>query len=106
MNARFPVSIHIAMTLAAETIALREIDQLPIEQPQLIPIFCIMAIEAPPHGLGMVKLDVGMFVFEFPLLEVRFHGGMAVTAWENAFSQRGRRHGKLLHRKGSYTECQ
>ena len=58
MNACFPVFILRAMTFAAESVALREVYELPIIKSQFITIFCVVAVETPPHCLGMMKLDL------------------------------------------------
>jgi hypothetical protein len=79
MNTRSPVSINRPMTFATEPVAFREVYEFPIIKPQLISVFCIVTIEAPSHGLGMMKLDLRVFFFQFPFFSIYLHGGMAVA---------------------------
>ncbi len=88
------------MTFAAESIALREIDQFSVEKSKLIPVLCIMTVETPSHGFSMMELDVRMFFFEFSLFWVHLHGGVTIAARKHAFSNRRRRDGKLLKSHG------
>jgi len=86
-----PVPEDISMTFSAEPIALGKVDHLPIIQSQLISISCIVAVEAPTHGLGMMQLDRSMFVLEISFLSVDFHGRMTITAGKHSFGEgRGR----------------
>jgi len=101
MDARLPISIDVAMTLSAESIALGEIDQFSVEKPEFVPIFGLVAVEAPSHGLGMVKLDVRVFFLELPPLPIDLHGSMAVAAGKDPFRKGRRGDWKLLHRHGS-----
>ena len=78
------------MTFAAEPVTLREIDQFPVEEPKLIPLLCIVAVKTPSHALGVVELDIRVFVFEFPFFPIHFHGGMAVTTREHPLCNRRR----------------
>jgi hypothetical protein len=91
MNACLPVFILGAMTFAAEAIAFCEVDQISVIKPQLVPILRIMAVEAPSHRFGMMKLDIRVLFFQDPLLSIYFHGRMAVAAREHSFSHRRRR---------------
>jgi hypothetical protein len=94
MNARPPISVLGAMTLPAESIALREVYKLPIVEPQFISISYIMTIETPSHGLGMMKLNLSVFFFQFPFFSIYLHGGMAVTTGKHSLC-----HGKRSNRK-------
>jgi hypothetical protein len=78
------------MAFAAKAIAFREVDQMSIIEPQLIPILRIMAIQTPSHGFGMMELDIRVFFFQFSLLSIRLHGGMAIAAGKHSFGHRGR----------------
>ncbi len=98
----FPVSIHGAVTFAAEPIALREIDELSIIKPELVAILCIVAVEAPSHALCMVELDVRMFFLEFPLFRIDLHAGMAVAARKEPFCNGRRSDRKLFDRYGKW----
>ncbi len=89
VNAGSPVSVKVAVALTAEFVTLGEIEELSIVKPQFIPIFCIVAIETPPHGFGMVYLDGGMLVLQLPFLPVHIHRTMAVAAGEHAFGEGG-----------------
>jgi hypothetical protein len=60
MDPSLPVSVNTSMTFAAESVAFSKLDQFPIEESQSIAIPRIMTIKAPPHGLRMVQLDMGM----------------------------------------------
>ena len=100
VNACFPVSIDVSMTFTAKSVTLREIDEFPGKQPQFIPVFCIVAVETPSHKLGVMKLDVRMFVLKFPSLEIRFHGSMAVAARKHSLCNRRWSYGELLGRLG------
>jgi len=91
VKTRLPIFIDISVAFATEAIAFREVDQISIIKPQLIPILRIVAIETPSHRFGMMKLDVGVFIFQDSLLSIHFHGSMAVAAGEHSFSHR-RRH--------------
>jgi hypothetical protein len=96
VNARLPISVLRPMTFATEPVALSEVDQFTIIKSQFIPVFCIVAIQAPSHRFSMMELDICMFLFQFPLFSVHLQGGMAVTAGENAFCKRWRGHGEIL----------
>jgi len=58
MDTSPPIPVLGPMTFATEPITLGEVNQLPVVKPNFISISYIMAIEAPPHGLGMMKLDL------------------------------------------------
>ena len=90
MNTGPPISILRSMTLAAEPIAFREIDQIAVKEPQLVPIPGIMAVETPSHRFGMMELDIGVFFFQFPLLSIHLHGGMTVAARVQSLGHRRR----------------
>ena len=62
MNAGLPVFVLWPMALPAEPVAFREVNEFSIINPQFVSIFCIMTVEAPPHGLRMMQLDLGMFI--------------------------------------------
>jgi hypothetical protein len=96
MDTCLPVSVDIPVTFAAEPVALGEIDEFSVKKPKFVSIFCIVAVEAPSHGLGVMELNVRVFVFEFPLFPIDLHRGMTVTAGEYSLCQRRRRNRKLL----------
>jgi hypothetical protein len=86
------------MTFTTEPIALGEVYQLPIEQSQFISIFCFVAVETPPHRLGMMKLDLCMFFFQFPFVPIHLQGGMAVAAGKHSLCHWGRSNRELFAR--------
>ncbi len=88
VNSCLPVSINVSMAFAAKSVTLCEIDEFPGEKPEFIPVFCIVAVETPSHKLGVMKLDVRMFVRKLPFLEIRFQGGMAVAARKHSLCNR------------------
>jgi hypothetical protein len=90
MNAGLPVSIDIAMALAAEPVTHRERDEFSIVKPQFIPVTCVMAIETPSQVLRMVKRDLRMLFFELPPFSIYFHGGVTATTGKYPFRQGGR----------------
>jgi hypothetical protein len=96
MNACFPVLVDRTMAFTTELVAFRKINQLSVIESQFIPIFCIMAVKTPSHGLRMMQLDLRMFLFQLSLFPVDLHGGMAVAAGEDAFGHRGRSNRELL----------
>ena len=63
VNACLPVPIKVAMAFTAEPIAFGKINELSIEESKFVPIFCIVAVETPSHGLGVVEFYLGMFFF-------------------------------------------
>jgi len=44
----------------------------------------------------MFQFDLGVFFFQFSLLPVHLHKGMALAAWVNSWGKRRRRNGKLF----------
>jgi hypothetical protein len=96
MDTCLPISIDISVTFTAKPVALGEIDEFSVKKPKFVSIFCIVAVEAPSHGFRVMKLDVRVFVFEFPLFPIDLHRGMTVAAGEHSLCQRGRRNRKLL----------
>jgi hypothetical protein len=36
----------------------------------------------------MMELDISMFLFQFPLLLIYLHGGVAAAAWKHTFCHR------------------
>ncbi len=102
MDTSFPVSIHGAVTFAAQPIALRKIDELSIIKLELVAILCIVAVEAPSHALCMMELDVRMFFLEFPLFRIDLHAGMTVAAGKESFGNRRRSDRKLFDRYGKW----
>jgi hypothetical protein len=96
MDACLPVSVDIPVTLAAEPVTLGEIDELTVVKPEFIPVFCLMAIDAPSKVFTMMKDDIRMLVFEFPFFPIDLHRGMTVAAGEHSFRKRRRRNRKLL----------
>jgi hypothetical protein len=90
MNPRSPIPVLRPMTFAAKLIALCEFYEFPIIKSQLISVFNIVTVEAPSHGLGMMKLDLGVFFFQFPFFSICLHGGMAVATGEHSLCH-GRR---------------
>jgi hypothetical protein len=107
VNAGFPVSVDISVTFPAEPVTLRKINEFPVKKPEFIPVLCIMAVEAPSHGLGMMEFDAGVLVLEVPFFPVDLHGSMTVTAGKHPLCYGGRRDGKLFrcHGRGNKKEC-
>jgi hypothetical protein len=98
MNTRSPVSINRPMTFATEPVAFREVYEFPIVKPQLISVFCIVTIEAPSHGLGMMKPGLCVFFFQFPFFSIYLHGGMAVATGKHSLCYGRRSHRELFAR--------
>jgi hypothetical protein len=96
MDARLPVPINVAVAFPAEPVAFRKVDKLSIEEPQFISIFSIVTVEAPPHRLCVMELDIGMLFLELSLLRDDFHRGVAVTAGKHPLCHRERGNGKLF----------
>ncbi len=94
-----PIFIDITVAFATEAIAFSKVDQVSIIEPQLIPILRVVAIETPSHRLSVMKLDIGVFFFQYPLLSIHFHTSMAVAARKQSFGHR-RRHVFLNDRQG------
>jgi hypothetical protein len=84
------------MTFATEPVALREIYELPIVQPQFIPVLTVVAIEAPSHRVRVMELDIRVVIFKFPLFEVHLHRGMTIAAGKHPFCHRRRGNRKLF----------
>ena len=91
MDTCLPVIILRAMTFAAESVALCEIYEVTIIKPQFIAVSCIVAVETPSHGFGMMKLDIRVLFFQDSLRSIHFHGRVAVAAGEHSFGHRRRR---------------
>ncbi len=100
VDTRFPIAIDVAVTLSAEPIALGEIDQFSVEKAEFVPIVGVVAVEAPPHGLGVVEFDVYVLLFEFSSFSIDLHAGMAVTAGKDSLREGRRGDRKLLHSHG------
>jgi len=101
VNPRFPIPIEVAMAFATEPVAFGKVDEFSIIKTEFIPVFCIMAIEAPPHTFCMTHFNVGMFLFECSLFSIHFHRGMAIAARIHPFGKGRGRNGKLLAGSGS-----
>ena len=95
MDTCLPVSVDIPVAFAAEPVAFGEIDEFSVKKPEFVSVSCLVTIEAPSHGLGVMELDVGMFFLEFPLLSIDLHAGMAVAAGEESLCNRRRGNRKL-----------
>jgi hypothetical protein len=78
------------MTLATKSVTFVKVDQFSIIKPQLITVSCIMTVETPSHRFGVMKLDIRVFFFQFPLLSIHFHSGMAIAAREHSLGHWGR----------------
>jgi hypothetical protein len=96
MDPRSPGFVNVPVTFAAELVAFCEVDELPVVKPQLVAISCVVAVKAPSHRLRMMELDIGMFVFQFPLFAVYLHRGMTAAAGKHALCHGRRRDGKFL----------
>lgn len=96
MDPRSPGFVNIPMTLATELVAFREIDEFPVVKPQFVTVSCFVAIQAPSHRLGMMELDIRMFILQFPLFSVHLQGGMAAATRKHALGHGRRRDGKFL----------
>jgi hypothetical protein len=95
------------MTFATEPVAFREVYEFPVVKSQFISIPYIVTIEAPSHGLGMMKLDLRVFFFQFPFFSIYLHGGMAVATGEYSLCYGRRSHRELFARplcKGRKTD--
>jgi hypothetical protein len=58
-----PVPVKVPMTFTTEPVAFGKVYQFSVIKAEFIPVFCIMTIEAPPHGFRMMHLDIRMFFF-------------------------------------------
>ena len=109
MDACLPIPIDIAVTFPAKPVAFSKVDQLSVVEPQFISIFCIVAVEAPPHRLRVMELDIGMLFLELSLLRIDFQRGVTVAAGKHSLCHWGRGNGKLFTnppRRGSKTNPQ
>src|SRR4030043_46296 len=98
VDTRSPISVLRPMAFATEPIALREVDEFPVIKSQLISVFYIMAVEAPSHRLGMMKLDLGVFFFQFTSFPLDLQGGVAAAAGKHSLCHRRRGDRELLTR--------
>src|SRR4030043_2022366 len=90
MNPRSPISVLRPMTFTAKLVALCKIYKFPVVKSQFVSIPYIVTIETPTHGLGMMKLDLRMFFFQFPFFSIYLHGGMAAITGKHSLCHRGR----------------
>jgi hypothetical protein len=90
MNPYPPALVEVAVALSAEPVAFFEIDEFVVIQAQFVAVFGVMAIEAPSHRLGMMELDIRMFLFQLSLGSIGLHGGVAVAAREQPLRHRRR----------------
>ena len=90
MDTCLPVSVDIPVTFAAEPVAFGEIDEFSVKKSKLVSIFCIVAVEAPAHRLGMMEPNIRVFVFQFSLFAVHLHRGMAIAAGKHPLCHRRR----------------
>jgi hypothetical protein len=58
MNTRSPIPVLRPVTFTTEPIAFIEVNEFSVVEAEFISIFSVMTIEAPPHCLGMMKLDL------------------------------------------------
>ena len=105
VDARLPIPVLRTVTFPAKAVTLREVDQLSIEEPQLVPVFRIVAVETPPHRLRMMELDGGVFILQVPLLPVGFHRGVTPAAGEHPLGHGRRRNGKFLGPESDRESC-
>jgi hypothetical protein len=96
MDSRPPGFVNVPMTFATEPVAFCEVDELPVEKPQFVAISSIVAVKAPSHRLGMMELNIGMFILQFPLFSVHLQGGMAIAAGKHTLCHGRRGDGKFL----------
>jgi len=96
VNPCFPGSIKIPVTFATKPVAFCKAYELSIIEAELVTVFGIMAVEAPPHRFRMMEPEVGMFLFKFSLLAVYLRRGMATAARIYPLGERRRVDGKLL----------
>jgi hypothetical protein len=90
MNPYSPALVEVAVALSAEPVAFLEIDEFVVIQAQFVAVFGVMAIEAPSHRLGVMELDVRMFLFQLSLGSMGLHGGVAAAAREQPLRHRRR----------------
>lgn len=96
MDARPPGFVNVPMTFATEPIAFCEVNEFPVVKPQFVAISSIVAVKAPSHRLGMMELDIQMFILQLPLFPVHLQGGMAAAAGKHALCHRRRGDRKFL----------
>ena len=91
-----PVPVKVPMTFTAEPVAFGKVYQFSVIKAEFIPVFCIMTIEAPPHGFCMMYFDFCMFLFQLPFFPVYFHGSVTIAAGEDSLGKRRGRDRELL----------
>src|SRR3990172_8406878 len=97
MDTHPPVPVLVSMALAAESVAVIEIDLLSGHQPQFVAVLQVMAVQAPALVLGMIlQFDIRVFLFEHPALRIRFDLRVAVGAGEDPLRKRRRRNHIVL----------
>jgi len=98
MDPRSPGFVNVSMAFATEPVALCEVDELSVVKPQFVAVSRFVAVKAPPHGLGMMELDIRVFILQLPLFSVHLHGGMAITARKHTLCHGRRGDRKFLAR--------
>lgn len=91
-----PVPVKVAVAFTTEPVAFRKIDHIPVVESQFVTTFCIVAVETPPQSFGMMKFDLAVFLLQFPLFPVHFHGGMTIATGEYSLCKGWWGNGKFL----------
>jgi hypothetical protein len=84
------------MTLAAQLVAVLEINMVAIRQLQFIPVLRVVAVETPALFRSMLELDVRVLILEHSSLGVGLHTRVTVGTREDAFQKGGRGTGNSL----------
>ena len=107
MDASPPVLVLVPVAFAAESITFCKVDQVPVIEPQLISILRIMAVETPPHRLGVMERDIRMLLLQHAFFAIDLHRSMAVATGIHSL---GHRRGSILfndrRRRGSQKKQQ
>jgi hypothetical protein len=96
VDPRFPVPVHIPMTLTAKLITMLEVNVVAVRQLQFIPVLRVMAVKTPSLFCRVFELDIRVLVFEHSSFGVRLHARVTVGAWEDALSKRWAWYRKIL----------
>jgi hypothetical protein len=84
------------MAFTAEAMAFCKVYEFSIIKAEFITVFCIMAIEAPAHGFGVMHADLRMLLLQLPFFTVCFHGSMTIATRKHSFCKRRGRDRELL----------
>jgi hypothetical protein len=58
-----PIPVKVPVAFATEPVAFGKVYQFSVKKAELVPVFRIMTIKAPPHGFCMMHPDFRMLFF-------------------------------------------